>query len=335
MDMLFFLTCLAINKYSRGRNRDARWRRRVWAWPRPQNWINVLLVSPGMESLWKPNFRMSRQTYDESCNVFRVDLIKQDTRVRHPVSVEKRMAVGLWRLATGDMYRSCGLQFGIGESTAKVISDQFESILCRLKNSYIRFPYTDKEVQEVMDRFEEEYHFPQIAGAIDGSHIEIRAPPDNHEDYYNRKQFYSLVLEGVVDSKLLFRHISVGYPGSVHDSRVLRLSGLADLAEKGEILKSPTIIIQCVEVRPMLAGDSAYPLSGWPLKPFSTRGNLLRQEKKFNKKFSAMRAVVERALGMLKGRWRILAKKNNTSKVYHKQLFVSQTAACGLHNVLS
>ena len=98
----------------------------------------------------------------------------------------------------------------------------------------------------------------------------------------------------------MFRHISVGYPGSVHDSRVLRLSGLADLAEKGEILKSPTIIIQCVEVRPMLAGDSAYPLSGWLLKPFSTRGNPLRQEKKFNEKFSAMRAVVERAIGMLK-----------------------------------
>ena len=72
-----------------------------------------------------------------------------------------------------------------------------------------------------MSTFEEEYHFPQIAGAIDGSHIEIRAPPDNHEDYYNRQQFYSLVLQGVVDSKLLFRHISVGYPGSVHDSRVL------------------------------------------------------------------------------------------------------------------
>ena len=73
---------------------------------------------------------MSRQTYDELCNVFRVDLIKQDTRVRRPVSVEKRMVVGLWRLATGDMYRSCGLQFCIGESTAKVISDQFESALC-------------------------------------------------------------------------------------------------------------------------------------------------------------------------------------------------------------
>ena len=174
------MKCLAVNKYSRGRNRDVRWRRRVWAWPRPQNWFDVLLISPGMESLWKPNFQMSRQTY-ELCDVLRADIIKQDTRMRRPVSVEKHVAVGLWRLATRDTYRSCGLQFGIGESTAKVISHQFESAVCRLKNSYIRFPYTDEEVQEVMDRFEEEYHFPQIAGAIDGSHIEIRAPPDNHK----------------------------------------------------------------------------------------------------------------------------------------------------------
>ena len=56
-----------------------------------------------------------------------------------------------------------------------------------------------------MYRFEEEYHFPQIAGAIDGSHIEIRAPPDNHEDYYNRKQFYSLVLQrGVEETVCIF-----------------------------------------------------------------------------------------------------------------------------------
>ena len=50
----------------------------------------------------------------------------------------------------------------------------------------------------------------------------------------------------------------------------------------------------------MLAGDSAYLLSGWLLKPFSTRGTPLQQEKKFNEKFSVMRAVVERAFGMLK-----------------------------------
>lgn len=120
----------------------------------------MLLVSHAMDSLWKPNFRISCQTYGELCNVLRADLINHVTRMRRPLSVEKNVAVGLSRLATGDMYRSCGLQFGIGELTAKVISEQFESAICRLKNSYIRFPYMDDEVQEVMDGFKDEYHFP-------------------------------------------------------------------------------------------------------------------------------------------------------------------------------
>ena len=32
------------------------------AWPRPQNWFAVLLASPQMEHMWKPNFRMTRAT---------------------------------------------------------------------------------------------------------------------------------------------------------------------------------------------------------------------------------------------------------------------------------
>ena len=203
--------------------------------------------------------------------------------MRQPVPVEKRVAVGLWRLATGNSYRSCGLQFGLRKSTSKVISQQFESILCERKNNYIRFPFTEDEVKEVMDDSEELYHFPQIVGAIDGSHIEIKAPPENREDYFNRKQFYSVVLQGIVDSELLFRHIAVGFPGSVHDSRVLQLSGIADLAENNEILAAPVKIMQGTEVRPLLVGDSTYPLGSWLIKPFPNRGNLLRQEKNLTK----------------------------------------------------
>ena len=49
-----------------------------------------------------------------------------------------------------------------------------------------------------MDEFEEEYGIPQIVGAIDGCHIEINAPLDNHEDYFNRKQHYSVILQAIV-----------------------------------------------------------------------------------------------------------------------------------------
>ena len=75
--------------------------------------------------------------------------------MRSPVSVEERVAVALWRLATGDSFKSCGLQFGIGMSTAKTICAEFELCLLRLKDQFIKFPLTRQELQELMDEFEE------------------------------------------------------------------------------------------------------------------------------------------------------------------------------------
>ena len=36
----------------------------------------------------------------ELCRILRGDLTRQATRLRKPVSVEKRVAVGVWRLST-------------------------------------------------------------------------------------------------------------------------------------------------------------------------------------------------------------------------------------------
>ena len=120
-----------------------------------------------------------------------------------------------------------------------------------------------------MDTFEEEYKFPQIVGAIDSCHIEINAPPENKEDYFNRKQYYSINQRGTVNLRLLFQHVAVGYPGSIHDARVLRLSGIFDLAENEEILSAPTRMVHGGLLR--------------PIKPFSNRGCLSPQKRRFMK----------------------------------------------------
>ena len=296
---------------------------------RQQNWFDALLASHQLGILWKPNFRMERKTFEELSRIFRGDLMKQETRMRKPVSLEKRIAVGLWRLSTGNSYCSCGLQFGLGKSTAKVICQEFEEALCRKKDLFIPFPYMADEVQAVMNDFEEEYHFPQIVGAVDGCHIEINAPPENKEDYFNRKQYYSINVQGIVNPQLHFQHIAVGFPGSIHDSRVLRLSRIFNLAENEEILTAPTRMVNRVQLRPMLVGDSAYPLKNWLLKPFSNRGHLSHQKKRFNAKLSTMRSVVERAFSMLKGLWRALLKKIEQD---HTSVQRTVTAACVLHN---
>ena len=66
----------------------------------------------------------------------------------------------------------------------------------------------------------------------------------------------------------------------------------------------------------------------WLMKPFSNRGRLSPQKRRFNEKLSAMRSVIERAFGLLKGRWRLLLKKIEQS---HTSVPRSMTAFV-LHN---
>ena len=51
--------------------------------------------------------------------------------------------------------------------------------------------------------------FPQVVGAVDGCPIAILAPNENPEGYVNRKGFYSIILQGLVDSSYLFRDVTV------------------------------------------------------------------------------------------------------------------------------
>ena len=50
--------------------------------------------------------------------------------MRETIPVVKRVAVSLWRLATGDSYWSTALTFGTGEPTAVTIMDKFCDVIC-------------------------------------------------------------------------------------------------------------------------------------------------------------------------------------------------------------
>ena len=92
---------------------------------------------------------------------------------------------------------------------------------------------------------------------------------DERIDYFNWKQDYSVVIQGVAYTPFRFLDISAGYPGSIHDARVLRLSNLLREIEQNNWLNGPTKQISGSEIRPLLVGDSAYLLSVWLMKPLS------------------------------------------------------------------
>ncbi|VDH94392.1 ammonium transporter Rh [Mytilus galloprovincialis] len=85
-----------------------------------------------------------------------------------------------------------------------------------------------------------------------------------------------------------------GWPGSVHDSRVLKNTSASDNKER--MFPGNTHLI----------GDAAYALSQWVMTPFKDFGNLSAEQKRYNYIHSSSRMCIERAFGALKGRFRRL-----------------------------
>ena len=67
----------------------------------------------------------------------------------------------------------------------------------------------------------------------------------------------------------MFLNVSTGFPGSMHDSRVLKNSSLFHETEEGNILSNPIDVTEKTKVGPVLLGDGGYPLNKWLVKPYT------------------------------------------------------------------
>ena len=122
----------------------------------------------------------------------------------------------------------------------------------------------------------------QCAGAIDGSHIPVRAPTLNHTDYYNRKGWYSIIIQAVVDHNYIFQDVCIGWPGSVHDAWVFANSALYQKATSQKILSGHSKQIMGCDIPALLVGDSGYPLLTWLMKPYAHNTSLTRAQRSYN-----------------------------------------------------
>ena len=66
----------------------------------------------------------------------------------------------------------------------------------------------------------------------------------------------------------MFMSTAIGYPGSMHDARVLRSSELFRRVDRREILDEPCKVINGHRVRPLILGVGAHPILPWLMKSF-------------------------------------------------------------------
>ena len=243
--------------------------------------------------------------------------IKEGSGGSPQVPLDQRVLLFLWYMSSLDKYSSVADRFGLSESTAcSAIHNLLQFLQDHLTQKLIVWP-TREEQREMQDMYMDLHNFPGVVGMLDGTHIAIRRPKERGIDYFNRKDYYSTVLQGCVREDLRFIDICTGWPGKVHDARIFQSSPLYSV---GQDLCGESHIL----------ADSAYPILPWVLTPFRDNGQLTQTQKKYNQKHSAIRSAVERAFGLLKGRFtrlQYLDQRNNET------IISTVVCACILHNI--
>ena len=121
---------------------------------------------------------MSRNMFNVQCQELTPHIERQETRLRMPIGVEKRVAVTIWKLATKVEYRTLSALFSLGRSTVCVIGvETCNGIAKHLFLWYVSFP-TGERLKDIVSMFETCWGFPQVGGAIDGTHLYVLCVPE-------------------------------------------------------------------------------------------------------------------------------------------------------------
>ena len=303
--------------------------RSIWVRPRSSDFWEYIINRTFNENDWYENFRMRKETFLYLCSELRVYIEKENTQLRRAIPVELRLAITIWFLSTGTEYRVLGHLFGVSRSSVCCIVKQVCTAIVKvLMKRYIKFP-VGQALNEVVDGFKDTWDFPNCGGAIDGCHIPMAAPVEFHTDFYNRKGWYSMIIQAVADHKYHFTDIHTGWPGSVHDARVFANSPIYKKGMEGLLFSNLTKKVCDKDLPVVLLGDSAYPLLSWLMKPFP-HGSLSHDQQNYNYQLSRARIVIENAFGRLKARWRCLIKRLD---VKPENVAIVITTCCVLHNI--
>ncbi|XP_044307839.1 protein ANTAGONIST OF LIKE HETEROCHROMATIN PROTEIN 1-like isoform X1 [Varanus komodoensis] len=297
--------------------------RAFWVQPGRSEWWEKVVLPHWDDPLWRENFRMSRQTFMELCDMLRPVLERQTTNMRAPITVEKQLAIAVWKLATPDSYRSVAECFGVGRSTVSRIVIEVCQALYDVYHHVVHLT----SPQGAMNGFAAK-GFPHCIGAIDAMHIPIIAPAHRATEYINSKGYYSMVLQALVDHEGRFTDVYAGRSGKVHDARIFRSSPIFRAMNQGTFGPSTVLDMEGEQVKPVILGDLAYPLLPWLMTPYS--GHLDTRKQLFNDTLGRCRAVVEYAFERLRGRWRCLLSRLDVRERYAPRVIV---ACCILHNI--
>ncbi|XP_037033022.1 putative nuclease HARBI1 [Bradysia coprophila] len=235
-----------------------------------------------------------------------------------------------------NFYASGSYQRRVGSDAFAMMSQSLVSkcvrafsyvITTEIMDDFVKFPQTADEIKILHDELQQRFDYPGAFAFVDGSLIGLAAVSHLIEQVHVcRKSFHAINTQFVCDVSMRFLSANARYPGSCHDALIWRAS-----------LVNSTLRRICNEMGEdwcyYLLADNGYPLQKWLLKPYDSPNTT--QQQLYNKKHGKLRSLVERAIGLLKARFRCLLLERKLRYDPVMSGYIIYANACTvLHNYL-
>ena len=264
-----------------------------------KNYIRIDPLTFYADSDFKARFRLTKESFQKLLQITRPHLERANQRGQ-PIHPSIQLLAALRYYASASFQAVTGDTLGLPQPTVSKIVARVSVVLAAMSNQYIRFPEdlstTKRDFYYLLPSRNPKFTpFPNVIGCIDCTHVEVvAAGVEDRELYRNRKGRLSINVQAVCDAGLNFTNVVARWPGSVHDSRIFQMSELCAKLENKELGQG------------WLLGDSGYALQPYLLTPLSNPQTAAEQN--YNFCHIQVRNCIERAFGVLKKRWPVLAE---------------------------
>ena len=193
-------------------------------------------------------FRFSRSAILKITEII-VDHLNTTDR-SHAAHPHVQVCVALQFFASGTFQIICGDGVHVSQPSA---CRYIRAVALGLQSVYSKFISMpgSADMATIKSQFYELANLPGVLGLVDGTHVRIQKPSENEADYVNRHFYHSINVQAICLPDGRFSDVLARFPGSVHDSRIWKLSQVGKYVENN-----------------FLAGEHILGDSGYMLKPY-------------------------------------------------------------------
>ncbi|XP_011644284.1 uncharacterized protein LOC105431657 isoform X1 [Pogonomyrmex barbatus] len=172
------------------------------------------------------------------------------------------MVVYFSYLALGNSLPSLANYWQIGKSTAYDIVQETCRVISNTIGATYLLPSNQQEYREIADKFWQRWNLPNCVGALDGKHIRIQCPANTGSQFFNYKQYFSIVLMATCDANYCFTSIHIGDYGSLSDSSVFSATEFGQAVENDTLNIPPPSPLPGTNIMMpyFFVGDEIFPL---------------------------------------------------------------------------